>query len=264
MKRSPDPSTTSSPLQGFLILHDLLRPARLIPDLGLLRPAAATVDQDGYLRWTWKLTRHLEAPPSDLCFRFAALADGSPEQIRRFAARWGPLWLEPGVNQEPIELWLQYAQLARALLRFAADRLMGGKGRPEDWDTICKSIASESIDRTAMRSAAQTAVGGHAVNKWFGTARSHGIVRLVDQQLQIRPYAGFLFGILITQIAHATARSDQMAVCSGCNDPFVPARPLSRGVRQYCKRCRKKKIPRRDAARAWRQRGREKLGDNPR
>jgi hypothetical protein len=193
-----------------------------------------------------------------LCFDFAKLADGSDEQTRLFAAQWGPLGLSPRVNEERVGLWLKYARLARAILRFKAGKQIGGLGRDDDWKTICKSMPVRSLDRVKMSSEWQTAIMVSAVNTWFDRARFHGIVQMVENQLQVRPYAGFLFGILITQIAHAIARADQMAVCSGCNDPFVPTRPLSRGVRQYCKRCRKKKIPQRDAARAWRQRGREK------
>jgi hypothetical protein len=263
MKRTSGLSITSI-LEDFLVLSGREGPARLIGPFYLPQPVDAKVDADRNLSWTWENPSKLHEPPSTLCFDFSKLADGSDENIRRFGARWGPLGLRPRVIEEPIRLWHGYARLARAILRFAAERLTGGLGREEDWNTICKSIPPRSLDRSGLSSERQTAVMGSAVNTWFDKARVHGIVQMVDDQLQVQPRAGFLFGILITQIAHAIARSDQMAVCSGCNDPFVPARPLSRGVRQYCKRCRKKKIPQRDAARAWRQRGREKLGNNPR
>ena len=72
---------------------------------------------------------------------------------------------------------------------------------------------------------------GSALNIWFDSARVHGIVQMVDDQLQVEPRAGFLFRILITQIAHAIARSDQMAVCSGCTLPPGLNGRLARVVR---------------------------------
>lgn len=264
MRKTPDSSITSAPLEDFLALPFREGPARLIGPFYLPQPLEASVDADRNLSWTWGNPSKRHEPPSTLCFDFARLADGSDEQTRLFAAQWGPLGLSPRVHEERVGLWLKYARLARAILRFKAEGQIGGLGRDEDWNTICKSMPVRSLNRAKMSPEEQTAIMGSAVNTWFNRARFHGVVQMVDDQLQVRPYAGFLFGILITQIAHAIALSDQMAVCSGCNDPFVPARPLSRGVRQYCKRCRRKKIPQRDAARAWRQRGREKLGDNPR
>jgi len=56
----------------------------------------------------------LQEPPSDLCFRFARLAGGSKEQIRRFAQRWGPLGIDPR-SEEHLDQWRQYASLAAAL-----------------------------------------------------------------------------------------------------------------------------------------------------
>jgi hypothetical protein len=254
----PASSITSFRLEDFFTVRGRDRSARLTGRFYLPQPVDANVGADRYLSWRWENPSKRHEPPRTLCFDFAKLADGSDEQIRRFAAQWGPLGLRPRVMEERIGLWLKYARLARAILRFAAERLSGGDGRDEDWNTICKSMPVESLDRVHMHPKWQRAIMGSAVNTWFNKARGHGIVQMVNGELQVQPRAGFLFGILITQIAHAIAQSDQMVVCSGCNDPFVPTRPLSRGVRQYCKRCRKKKIPQRDAARAWRQRGREK------
>jgi hypothetical protein len=67
-----------------------------------------------------------------------------------------------------------------------------------------------------------------------------------------------LFGILITQIAHVIAHADQSVVCAGCKHVFTPRRPLSHGARQYCQSCRRRKVPRRDASRAFRTRAKLK------
>jgi hypothetical protein len=265
MKRTRLNSTASDPAKDFLALRGRARAARIIATPGLPRPYEAFLSGDGYLTWSWYASkkmgtnlppRALQKPPATLCFDFAKLADGSNAQIRRFAAKWGPLAMQARVIEESVEDWRRYAQLAQALLRFTAQKLIGDRGRDEDWRTICESTPVRSLDRTRLPANAQMAITASAVNTWFATARGHRIMDMVDGKLQVRPNASNLFGILITQIAHVMARSDQLAVCAGCKDPFRPKRPLSRGDRQYCKRCRNAKVPQRDAARDWRRRAR--------
>jgi hypothetical protein len=193
--------------------------------------------------------------PAKLCFDFARLAEGSNESIRHFAASWGPLRWEGG-NADHVDDFRRYAQVAKALLRFTAERLSGGHGVDEDWNTICEFVApgQNLTDRAGLDSRFQMAITAAAVNKWFAQAQGHGILGISDATLQVRPYASNLFGMLITQIAHVIARSDQLAVCDGCRAPFERDRAPSRGPRQYCRKCRQAKVPQRDASRDWRRR----------
>jgi hypothetical protein len=270
MKPSPTVPTASDPWKDFLSLPKHNRAARLIGPPQLPSPATASV-REGYLTWTWyspdKDGRDdpptLQTPPSTLCFDFAQLAHGSEKQICRFAEIWGPLGLGRR-QEESVDSWREYARLALALIRFAGQRATGGRGDDEDWQVICNSTPAGSIDRKRMSPRMQIAILGSAVNTWFAQACGHGIMTMVDGHLQIRPSTSNLFGVLVTQIAHVIARSDQTAECANCHDPFTPERPIVRGSRQYCIRCRKAKVPQRDAARDWRRRVREKQenGDN--
>jgi hypothetical protein len=252
----------SKPLQDFLGLPKKNRAPRLNEAPLLPKPLDATL-RKGLLSWTWyspdlggeSKPFDLRKPPPALCFAFARLADGTDEQIRQFAKKWGPLRVQMR-EEEELELWRYYTQLARALLRFTAERLRGGPDDEEDWQVICNSIPARSLKRGNMSHPMQMAILSAAVNMWFARARGHGIMAMVDGKLRVRPYASNLFGILITQIAHVIARSDETAVCAGCQNPFLPKRRLVRGSRQYCDRCRKAKVPQRDASRDWRRRGR--------
>jgi hypothetical protein len=156
-----------------------------------------------------------------------------------------------------MEDWRRYAQLARALLRFVGEQVSGGRAKNEDWSTICNFLSLQ-LDRAPLPARFQMAITASAVNAWFAKAHGHRIMDTVDGQLQVVPGASNLFGVLVTQIAHVIARSDQLAVCAGCQNPFTPKRPLSRGSRQYCNRCRNAKVPARDASRDWRRRSRTK------
>jgi len=170
--------------------------------------------------------RYLPASALD----FAELAHGSDEQIVAFVERHGLLGLEQRA-QERIKDWRRYAALAGALLRFTGERATAGEGDEEDCRIICESTIAGRIDRDQLSTHQQTAVTALAVNTWFSRARGHRILEIVDGQLQIRPAASNLFGVLITQIA---ARTDQMAVCANCKNTFPPKRAVSRGSRQYC------------------------------
>jgi hypothetical protein len=255
-------SRTSDWYEDFLAVAKRDRAARLAGTPPLPKPCGATVNGNGFLTWSWYPTADIKGPPPatqqvpvKLCFDFARLADGSEEEIRRFAAKWGPLGLDKG-GKEHIDDLRNYARLAKALLRFSAELLSGGAGAGEDWNTICESIApgQNLADRAGLDSRFQMAIIASAVNTWFAKAHGHGILAIGDATLQVRPHASNLFGMLITQIAHVIARSDQLAVCDGCTAAFVRDRAPSRGPRQYCGKCRKAKVPQRDASRDWRRR----------
>jgi hypothetical protein len=233
------------------------------------------LDSDGFLTWAWyrqsyKSNKNLEErgarrhppavqkPPSDLCVRFSELAGGTNEQIRVFAEKWGPLGMEmDGRCQEEITQWRDCAELAAALLRFSAAQASRRRGDDKDWSRICKLIGVK-IDRAHLGAISQKAITALAVNRWFAAMRGHRILEMVDRQLQVRPGASDLLGMLVAQIAYAITRSDELVVCAGCKKPYRPKRPPSRGFRRYCPACRKAKVPQRDAARDWRRRAQSK------
>ena len=154
--------------------------------------------------------------------------------------------------------WRRYARLAQALLRFTAEVTSGGRGDEEDWRVICESTPAKDLELQGLPREVKIAMVAAALNTCFAQVRGHGILTMIDHDLQVRPYSSNLFGILVTQIAHVMARSDQKAVCAGCRNTFRPRRPIVRGSRQYCDVCRRKQVPQRDAARDWRRRRREK------
>jgi hypothetical protein len=264
MKRTPIPSTTSDLAKEFLGAPGKQRPARPAGRPDFPRPIHALLDSDGYLRWTWyKLETggrdqppEFQKPRNGLCFEFARLAHASDEDIRRFAEKWGPLGIELR-QEEHVNDWRRHAALAQALLSFAADRATGGRGSEEAWGTIrAWSPAGDTSDlRPTLRE--RTAIAASAINAWFVAARGHRIMAVVKGQFQIQPAASNLFGTLAAQVAHAMSRADERVQCSGCKTAFHPKTPISHGSRQYCSRCRRAKVPQRDASRDWRRRNRK-------
>jgi hypothetical protein len=267
IKPNPSNGKASTWWKDFLQLPNRNRAARLIGPPPMPRPQKAAL-HNGFLKWRWyemngeRKSPELQTVPPSLCFKFARLAQASDDQIRNFAERWGPLNFQSG-RQESVAAWRRYGRLAQALLRFTAELRSGGRGDEEDWCVICESTPMKDLERGSWSPELQMAIAAAAVNTWFAQARGHGILTMLDNDLQVRPYASNLFGVLITQVAHVIARSDQKAVCAGCRNPFRPTRPIVRGSRQYCDVCRKKGVPQRDASRDWRRRAREsRVGPN--
>src|SRR5438105_11742118 len=193
MRKNPAPATSPLLTKDFLAFPSKGRPAYLLGHPVFPRPVTATLDKHGLLTWQWYPEseetgeRHtsrpagLQKPAPDLCFRFAQLALGSDEQIRAFAQRWGPLGIGPRPNEEYLDDWRRYAELTAALFRFTAEQASGGRGRDEDWSTICQSSAAKQIDRAHMSVAQQRAITALVVNACFAAARGHRILELVDR-----------------------------------------------------------------------------------
>lgn len=259
---------TSDRSKDFLALSHLdlgrqrVRVARLVGRPLMPRPQEAML-REGFLTWSWYAADFrspaLQTAPPQLCFAFARLAQASDEAVRCFAKKWGPLNRYKR-ELESVKMWRHYARLAQALLRFTAYVRSGDQGDQKDWRVICNASRRKGLELQGLKEEEKLATVAASVNTWFAQAREHGILTILGKDLQVRPHASDLFGVLVTQIAHIIARSDQMAVCAGCHDPFKPKRLITRGIRQYCQRCRNKKVPQRDASRDWRRRAAREEG----
>jgi hypothetical protein len=64
-----------------------------------------------------------------------------------------------------------------------------------------------------------------------------------------------LYSALVTQLMFVACRTDGMAICSSCGEPFFPSHLPRVKQRSYCENCRvKRKTPVRDAMREYRKR----------
>jgi hypothetical protein len=246
-------TSTSAPYEDFLSIAGFSRAARLSGTPVLPRLGEVSMDRDGYLHWhTSRQRAGFRKIPADLCFRFARLADGSLEEIRRFADRWGPLGREIGIRQQA-DKWREYARLALAILRFAADFHGGKARRQEDWEIIW-GPEREPVNLKGLPWKIQAAVLANAVNRWIDAAKGISVLQVVAGRHVAQISGSNLFGILATQVAYALARADQMAYCAGCGEFFRSRRLPSRGARRYCPICRAGGVPQRDASRDYRER----------
>jgi hypothetical protein len=240
-------------------------------------PVSASLSPDG-ISFIWRhplgqtLGAEFRPGPSSrkvvgtLWRKFLVISSSSDENIRKFAERWGPLGSEQG---ETVEEWRRFADLANALVRVAAAVASDELGRKDDWNTICRwlqlnagpflfptSGASGSKSNTPDQGVLHLgkALIVQAINKWFAMARGNILLQLIDDQPMIQPSSLSLLGTLAIQLSGCIAKAHDLFICFHCQALLTPVRALSRGTRQFCAECRKKKKPQMYAARDYRRR----------
>jgi hypothetical protein len=181
-----------------------------------------------------------------------------------FAKKKGGAWYW---GREPVAVWRQFSRKARAILNVAANLDKGRGGAVEDW----RAIYDERSDRVARRwkpgddTQAHRLMLARALNEWLTIANVRPALEW-GRAAQRRPRiclaeanpawtSGIgLFGAIATQLVFAIARSDGLEMCSGCGEPFIPNRRPREGQRRYCRSCRSRGVPLRDAQRDRRRR----------
>jgi hypothetical protein len=204
----------------------------------LIAPFAAELSAGGVLSWTWfspeqetckgyarkiRTTAHQPRKvDAALWRRFAALSFGSDEDIRQFAAKWGPLREK---QTETITEWRRFANLANALIRSSVALTHDELGTDDDWRAICAWLrcdAASYLDLPPQKSAGQGRTQlefarylrrlllVQALNKWFAETKGNRLLRLVRNQPVIEPFSTSLFGILALQLAYRITRAQEI------------------------------------------------------
>lgn len=204
---------------------------------------------------------------------FVQLADGEAEDILRFARNFGPLqlcrhglpashnpqrvpltagarWCDP-VGLEPIYLWHQFAKEAKGLLNLAAACHRGKWGSPEDYKAVTGLAMKEELDPERILNVIEPRVDEWL---WMGNVRPVFLLREEGQPPEIKLHATGAFGAVARQLAFAIARSEPLAICSGCGAPFSPSRKPRKDQRSWCTGCRDLSKPQRQAKRDQRSR----------
>ena len=202
-------------------------------------PLAARLSRTKVLSWTWhserqtkdgKFTSVVSKPrkvESGLWKKFASLADQSDEEIRVFAARWGPLGPIEAARTENISEWRQLASLAHALIQSSTALAQDELGRAEDWSmiadwlTIPEPQSPSGRDSPRVQLMFRRMVLVRALNQWFTRSQGIGILLLSGDQLVVCPSSTTLFGIIGVQLAQQIAHAERMDLCFHCKQWFV-------------------------------------------
>jgi len=167
---------------------------------------------------------------------------------------------------EPIEIWRKLSRQANAFLNLTAEYLGGRLGRPEDWEIL--TGRPQDVKRRQPSDPQQVEDTHELIEE------THFFSGLVMQWLywgDVRPnyywgekgptihFGGSrLFGALATQLMLVAGNTPGVYRCNGCNTLVSPKRKPRIDRRNYCPRCRREKIPQRDAKRDYLERQRAK------
>jgi hypothetical protein len=214
---------------------------------------------------------------------FLRLSDATPDEIFRYARRWGPIgfckhglpashnsrWrldravvkmCPPcgGTNHlwEPLEFWRMTAKRATSLLSIAAALYDDKSGSEEDWKIVERGDL-RPVDIYDWPIVNQRFELEWHLTHWMQMGRLIPIVtfdkKVLSFSLDVLNGSG-LFGALGLQLALAASRTDGLASCFACRRPFIPSRRPKANQHTYCPECREIGRPTRDASRAYRQR----------
>jgi hypothetical protein len=229
--------------------------------------------------------RFLE-PSRELLADFVAIDTGSPEAVARFANTHGTLDIceahglprghagavvgyafggcPPQTDDigadfwEPFSAWERFVGQARSMLNIAAALHRGRSPDRADWEHVWPADTRDAL--LALPGLEhQKNMLATAVNTWLQLGAVSPSMVWGPKGTRKNPAVTFggvgMLGALAVQLMMATIRTQGLAICSGCGVPFVPERRPSRGRRVYCRECRDRKVPQRDAARDYRRKG---------
>ena len=205
---------------------------------------------------------------------FLRLADGDPQRIRQFVARWGPLGLcrhgvpathwpleddptprvglrcfdgdnDPAYGRERLSEVASWADEAQAIVRISMDTAdKDAVGRTEDWErTGCAVPQSPSGARATL---------SRLLNQWL----AWGLVWVqVDLDARPRIYvtASGAFGIVARELVRAVLNAE-VAICAACGKPFETSRAPRAREDHYCEEAVCKAAARAAASKRLRQR----------
>jgi len=142
-----------------------------------------------------------------------------------------------------------------------ATRLASGRpGLATDWEVVVRMMEFQESRLFSMHGLANDRLKFEiTLNTLIGRAQVRPVVRNVESSWRVEFVGGHriccaLYGALICQLMLAATRTEGAVICASCGIGFTPKRRPNQARRAYCRLCREKKVPERDAARDYRAR----------
>lgn len=149
------------------------------------------------------------------------------------------------VASEGIADWMRWRDGFNAYLRLIPELRIEQPGANEDWRVVLNLVPDLAtwVERSYGDAADSDVVRRYVLERVLGWLLQWGRVGWhVDWLKASRPRAELFvpttFGQLALQLALTLSRASDLAICSGCDVPYVATRQPSPGRRHYCPRCR--------------------------
>jgi hypothetical protein len=207
----------------------------------------------------------INAPGAGLLEGFLKVADAEPDEILKFARKWGALGIRmkpaPGLrSHEPVAAWSDLAIRFRALHRIGAELNRGSIGAARDWRALGSRRPAANRTYTALEEARFSLISimGRLVRDAKLCPRLYWNKSTEQWQIDFDTHSRTnLFAVLVFKLMVVIADKEGCAICSGCHETYFPEKQPSVGRRNYCKGCRLNGVPFRDSKRDQRRRKRE-------
>lgn len=238
---------------------------------------------------------------------FSRLADAPEEAFRRFALTWGMLgicehdlpachnppahlgawslrwsfdWVTAptgclALPYEPLAVWREFAEEARALLAIAARLHKGERGRNADWQIAMRrfrpweersgrSISDLLHDWKGYEKRewfvlgrlleAWLSLGGVRAGVWWNVTVEKMELELgISQAFHTHQGSG-IFTAIARELAYTCAKIGGLALCVGCGRDYSPTRKPRGDRLNFCQRCNESGVPAKLAKRRQRAR----------
>jgi hypothetical protein len=214
----------------------------------------------------WDANRNsVNTPGVGLLEGFLHLAGTGPDEILRFARKWGALDIKrkpaPGLRfLEPIAAWRNLAIRFRSLHRIGAELNCDRIGAAEDWKALVAKLPAASKNFKAIEEARFVLMSrvGQLVREAHLCPRLYWNKSAKQWQIDFDTFSRTnLFAVLVLHLMVAVANKEGFALCSGCHRSYIPEKQPSTGRRNYCPDCRSAGVPFRDSKREQRRRTKE-------
>jgi hypothetical protein len=197
---------------------------------------------------------------------FLRLATATPDEVFRFARRWGALGIErkavPGLRfHEPVAVWRELAIRFRALQRIGAAVNGNSLGDEDDWRALSLPVPVARGRYSAIEEARFALMSriGRLVREAGLYPRLYWNNVTTQWQIELSTYTGTnLLAVLVLNLMVLIADKDGYAICCACRKSYIPERQPSARRRNYCPECRTRGVPYRDSKRVQRRRNNEK------
>jgi transposase-like protein len=236
-------------------------------------------------------------PTDNLLKDFISLWQKRPQDIVRFAEKWGALRIDQGGNMlppagegtEPLSMWIFFSRRAYSVLRISKALRAGEVGDLEDWKYLSTDAGGNKDQFFGMPSWSMRGMkefGGKQIPVPFDNDVPFPVDRLCDQiagelsewlrrftvhlavdwgeahdwRLQTRYSNGLLLSAIGLQLTLAVADADSLFICSACKKLYI--RPRSKrkpnaGQANFCDDCGDNRRPEREAEKRYRENRRE-------
>jgi len=179
----------------------------------------------------------------ELCEHSLPMANGSPSRCAAGYSCRPRGW--PGLCWDPIDGWLRFVRQAKGMLGIAAALNQGKTPDGIHWTNADhRDLSEETTTFGKYLSSEDLNFQQHLLARSIGEWLRMGEVEPLFTWPESGPAIGFIgttFGTLAAQLMFVVSKSQALAVCSGCGQPYLRrGKKPQRGRRNFCPSCGEK------------------------